>query len=194
MREEVLAAFEERADALEWQVVDLFVRADSKVVEDSLGEVDMAGERLAVLAAVFDALAVFALELRILLALRDREGTVAGRLRRGEVAESGALELLREVVLPLGVGALRQRLGCGNAEVREHGPDVLRCRAGSAGVAYEVDDQIARADVVGQLVQQCEAALLEVLLYADLIRTALERAELVGELEAIGAELRAGAG
>jgi len=44
------------------------------------------------------------------------------------------------------------------------------------------------------LVQQCEAALLEVLLYADLIRTALERAELVGELEAIGAELRAGAG
>ena len=54
-----------------------------------------------------------------------------------------------------------------------------------------MDDQVARADIVGQLVEQREAALLKVFLHLDFIGLALERAELVGELEAIGSKLAA---
>jgi hypothetical protein len=52
-----------------------------------------------------------------------------------------------------------------------------------------VDDQVALANVVGQLVVQREAALLEVLLHLDFVGLPLERAKLVGELEAIRSKL-----
>ena len=58
-----------------------------------------------------------------------------------------------------------------------------------AGVADKVDDQVALANVVGQLVVQREAALLEVLLHLDFVGLPLERAKLVGELEAIRSKL-----
>ena len=54
-----------------------------------------------------------------------------------------------------------------------------------AGIANEVNNQIALEDEVSQLVEQGEAALFEVLLNLDFVRLALERAKLVRQFEAI---------
>jgi len=56
-----------------------------------------------------------------------------------------------------------------------------------------VDDETAVADVGGELVEQGEAALLEVLLDFDFARMVFERAELVGETQPVGLEFGADA-
>ena len=88
------------------------------------------------LAAGFDALAVVCLEVGLGFGLLDGGSAVAGSFRRGEVAEDRPLEALRQIELPLRVGALRQRLGRGKAEVGEHGAHMLRRGPRAAGIAH----------------------------------------------------------
>jgi hypothetical protein len=71
---------------------------------------------------------------------------------------------------------------------------VLRGGPGAAGIADQMNDKIATADVVRECMQQCVAALLEILLHLDLERATSERTKLVGELQAIRAKLAADGG
>ncbi len=71
---------------------------------------------------------------------------------------------------------------------------MLGCWSCPAGVARKVNYQVALADVVGQLVKQGVAALLEVFLHLDFVGMVFERAELVGQPQAIRFEFSADTG
>jgi hypothetical protein len=102
-----------------------------------------------------------------------------------DITQGGPSKPLRQIELPLGVGALRERFGRWNAEVCKQGAYMFCRGLCPAGVARHVDDQVTFAEIVGQLLQQRKAALVEVFLYLDFVGLTLERAQLVGELETI---------
>ncbi len=57
-----------------------------------------------------------------------------------------------------------------------------------------MDDEGASTGEIGQFVEQCEAALLKVLLHLDFVRLALKRTKLNRQPEAIRSEFAADAG
>lgn len=126
--------------------------------------------------------------------MRHGQRAVARSFGGSEIDERLALKALREVILPLSVGVAGQRAGRSVAEPAMERLHVLGGGAGAAGVADEVDDEVTLADVVGELVEEGKAALLEVFLYLDVIRMTFQRAQMVGQLQAVRFELQADAG
>lgn len=123
--EKILAAFEEGAEAFVGKVVDFEIGFEVEVEEDAADKFGVAEEGFVMLAAGFDAGAVIALELGVGFGLLDGGAAVARGGFGGDLAEDGAGEAHRQVVLPLRVGELRQRVGRGEVEVGEEGADVF---------------------------------------------------------------------
>jgi hypothetical protein len=59
----------------------------------------------------------------------------------------------------------------------------------AASFSNEVNDEIAIANILGQLVEEREAALTEVFLDFDLEGMSPERAKLIGKFKTVGEEL-----
>ena len=125
----------------------------------------------------------------VVVRLPRREPLVSRRLGTGQSTPVPAYRTAEPGGIPTACtttrAADRRRL----AQGLQQRPHVLRLWPGPTRIAHQMDDEIAAADVVRQLLQQREASLLKILLDLDLERPSLGRHQVISQLQPVRLEL-----